>query len=127
MVFDTGSADFWVPDSSCQSNSFNCDKKKAYDSSKSSTFADVTEGGKTQFSIQYGSGPVEGKYSTDTVRIADDYVIEGQTFAQVESTEGLGEVCKLFHSLKSCLLCTWQRLHSLVHLFQTMLLYSMVS
>ena len=93
VVFDTGSADFWVPNSSCQNNSMNCMKKKAYDPSQSSTYAEVPTGGQTQFSIMYGSGPVEGKYSTDTVKIADDYVVEGQTFAQVESTEGLGEVC----------------------------------
>jgi hypothetical protein len=92
VVFDTGSADFWVPNSSCQNNSMNCMKKKAYDSSKSSTYAEVPTGGQTQFSIMYGSGPVEGKYSTDTVKIADDYIVEGQTFAQVDSTEGLGEV-----------------------------------
>lgn len=92
VVFDTGSADFWVPDASCQSHSMNCGSKKAYDSSKSSTFAEVEKGGKTAFNIMYGSGPVEGKYSTDTVKIADDYIIEGQTFAQVESTMGLGQV-----------------------------------
>jgi len=96
VVFDTGSADFWVPDATCLTNSPNCVKKTAYDSSKSSTFAEVASGGKTEFSIMYGSGPVQGKYSTDTVRVADDYVIEGQTFAQVESTEGLGDVCKCF-------------------------------
>lgn len=94
VVFDTGSADFWVPDASCKSQSPNCMKKKAYDATKSSTFAEVPTGGKTEFTITYGSGPVMGKYSTDTVKIANDYVVEGQTFAQVESTEGLGEVCK---------------------------------
>ena len=94
VVFDTGSADFWIPDATCQSISMNCVKKTAYDSSKSSTFSEVPAGGQTQFTIQYGSGPVEGKYSTDTVKIADDYVVEGQTFAQVESTDGLGDVCK---------------------------------
>jgi hypothetical protein len=92
VVFDTGSADFWIPDATCQSISMNCVKKTAYDSSKSSTFSEVPAGGQTQFTIQYGSGPVEGKYSTDTVKIADDYVVEGQTFAQVESTDGLGDV-----------------------------------
>lgn len=92
VVFDTGSADFWVPNASCQTESMNCSKKKTYDSSKSSTFAEVAEGGETAFNIQYGSGPVSGKYSTDTVKIADDYVVEAQTFAQVESTDGLGQV-----------------------------------
>eukprot|EP00804_Cyclotella_cryptica_P001465 CCRYP_003702-RA/>CCRYP_003702-RA protein AED:0.06 eAED:0.06 QI:100/1/1/1/0.66/0.25/4/977/248 len=92
VVFDTGSADFWVPDATCLTNSPNCVKKTAYDSSKSSTFAEVPSGGKTDFSIMYGSGPVQGKYSTDTVRVANDYIVERQTFAQVESTEGLGDV-----------------------------------
>jgi hypothetical protein len=125
VVFDTGSADFWIPDSSCQSHSFNCAKKKAYDSSKSSTFADITKGGKTEFSITYGSGPVEGKYSTDTVKIADDFVVEAQTFAQVESTEGLGEVCKCVRSLASCFSVLGSADN--IFLFQMMLLCSMVS
>ena len=94
VVFDTGSADFWIPDPTCRSVSLNCGKKTAYDPSQSSTFQEVPAGGQTLFSIQYGSGPVEGKYSTDTVEIAEDYVVEGQTFAQVESTDGLGDVCK---------------------------------
>ena len=94
VVFDTGSADFWVPDASCQSNSPNCVQKKAYDATKSSTFGEVPSGSKTVFDIMYGSGPVHGKYSLDTVRIANDYIVEDQTFAQVENTEGLGEVCK---------------------------------
>jgi len=91
VVFDTGSADFWVPSQQCLARSTNCRQKKAYDAQASSTFADVPTGAKTAFSIEYGSGPVSGNFATDTVTVAQDYVVEGQTFAMVERTMGLGE------------------------------------
>ncbi|KAL3797717.1 hypothetical protein HJC23_000262 [Cyclotella cryptica] len=91
VVFDTGSADFWVPSQKCLAESSNCRQKKAYDSSASSTFADVPAGMKTGFTIEYGSGPVSGNFATDTVTVAQDYVVEGQTFAMVERTVGLGD------------------------------------
>ena len=114
VVYDTGSADFWVPDANCLKLSSNCVKKTAYDPTKSKTFSEVSSGAKTAFTIQYGSGPVQGKYSEDTVRIADDYKVEGQTFAQVESTVGLGDVCKLHVVTRTKLLRTrapliWRR------------------
>ena len=40
----------------------------------------------------YGSGPVQGAFSVDTVILGDDYTVVDQTFAQVDSTDGLGMV-----------------------------------
>ncbi|KAL7483001.1 hypothetical protein ACHAW6_008644 [Cyclotella cf. meneghiniana] len=91
VVFDTGSADFWVPSQQCLARSTNCRQKKAYDAHASSTFADVPTGAKTAFTIEYGSGPVSGNFATDTVTVAKDYAVEGQTFAMVERTMGLGD------------------------------------
>ncbi|EJK62055.1 hypothetical protein THAOC_17352 [Thalassiosira oceanica] len=92
VVFDTGSADFWVPSLSCGKKSINCKAKKAYDPTKSSTHSSVPSGQQTSFQIKYGSGPVSGKFAEDTVTLGDDYTAEGQTFAVVDSTDGLGVV-----------------------------------
>jgi hypothetical protein len=55
----------------------------------------VVAGAKSAFQIEYGSGPVSGEFATDTVRLADDYVVEDQTFAIVSHTTGLGETYKM--------------------------------
>jgi cathepsin D len=98
VVFDTGSADFWVPSASCTKHESNCKNKKSYDPDASTSYAAVESGAKTAFHIEYGSGPVSGDFATDTVRLADDYVVEDQTFAIVAHTIGLGETCE-------CILC----------------------
>ncbi|EED90965.1 predicted protein [Thalassiosira pseudonana CCMP1335] len=92
VVFDTGSADFWIPSPSCTTESSNCKNKKTYDPTKSSSFSNVKAGAKSDFSIMYGSGPVQGAFSVDTVILGDDYTVVDQTFAQVDSTDGLGMV-----------------------------------
>jgi hypothetical protein len=92
VVFDTGSSDFWIPSAACKTSSANCATKKVFDASTSSTFADATPPAKTDFIIKYGSGPVSGKYGVETVTIANDYVVTGQTFAAVDGTNGLGEM-----------------------------------
>nr|XP_020858715.1 renin isoform X2 [Phascolarctos cinereus] len=74
VVFDTGSADFWVPSSRCDPLYTACRKILAleyqvihnqYDFSKSSTYKDNG----TKFSIHYASGRVKGFLSQDTVTI----------------------------------------------------------
>jgi len=92
VVFDTGSADFWVPSVSCATESTNCGTKRAYDSSKSTTYSEVGPTQKKTFQIVYGSGPVSGKFGMDTVTLANDFTVEGQTFAAVDSTDGLGMI-----------------------------------
>jgi len=92
MVFDTGSSDMWVPSSSCTTASMNCANKTTFDSDSSTSYSEVAEGAKNDFNIVYGSGPVRGKYGVDDVTLADDYTVSEQTFAQVDSTDGLGEV-----------------------------------
>ena len=94
VVFDTGSADFWVPSASCTEHQSNCHNKQAYEPDDSTTYAAVQSGAKTEFQITYGSGPVSGQFAVDTVSLADDYVVEGQTFAVVSRTAGLGDTCE---------------------------------
>ena len=58
--FDTGSADLWIPGSTCTTN---CAQKDTYDSTKSSTSA--AQSG--TFTIEYGDGSsVDGSIFTDT-------------------------------------------------------------
>lgn len=90
VVFDTGSSDMWVPSKSCKIESSNCVSKKSYDADASSTHSEVAS--PSTFQIMYGSGPVQGTYALDTVTVAEDYTVEEQTFAQVEETDGLGEL-----------------------------------
>ena len=94
VIFDTGSSDLWVPSLTCTSESMNCASKTTFDKSKSSSYSEVSLGAKTIFDIRYGSGEVRGTYGVDRVTLADDYTVEGQTLALVDSTDGLGEICK---------------------------------
>lgn len=68
VVFDTGSSDLWIPDSSCKT----CASHEKFDSEKSESFKDLDN----NFIIQYGSGPVEGKTAEETLTLTDDYVLE---------------------------------------------------
>jgi len=82
VVYDTGSSNLWVPNKDCCSfltrhHMYHHDKSNSY----------VANG--TKFSIRYGSGPVSGFYSADSIDIggvkAPDY-----TFAEVNDVSGLG-------------------------------------
>ena len=80
VVFDTGSANLWVPNTRPFLTSHNI-----YDHSKSSTY----KANGTTFAIQYGSGPVSGVFSADDVAIGD-IKLKDYTFAEVDKTSGLG-------------------------------------
>eukprot|EP00339_Tiarina_fusa_P017857 CAMPEP_0117054318 /NCGR_PEP_ID=MMETSP0472-20121206/37651_1 /TAXON_ID=693140 ORGANISM="Tiarina fusus, Strain LIS" /NCGR_SAMPLE_ID=MMETSP0472 /ASSEMBLY_ACC=CAM_ASM_000603 /LENGTH=398 /DNA_ID=CAMNT_0004769873 /DNA_START=40 /DNA_END=1236 /DNA_ORIENTATION=+ len=87
VIFDTGSANLWVPKvgcSHCGNPIFG--RKSKYDHESSTTYA---EDG-ADFEIMYGSGSVSGYFSEDAVTLADDIVIEGQKFAEVQDAGGLG-------------------------------------
>ena len=63
-----------------------------YDHTKSSTY----EANGTIFNIRYGSGPVSGFYSADTVAIGD-VSIPKYTFAEVNNTKGFGIAWSVGH------------------------------
>jgi hypothetical protein len=82
VIYDTGSANLWVPNKKVGLVGL---LKHKYDSSKSSTY--VKNG--TDFKIQYGSGPVSGYWSEDTISIGG-MPVKQQTFAEVTDAKGLG-------------------------------------
>lgn len=82
VIFDTGSSNLWVPNTSC---GFACLLKSKYDPSKSSTYAPNG----TDFTIMYGSGPVSGHLSYDNVAVGG-LIAKRQEFAEVDTVTGLG-------------------------------------
>ena len=87
VIFDTGSSNLWVPKVGCT----HCGlpfiaKKHKYDHQVSSTYQQDGQ----DFEIMYGSGSVSGFFSGDDVILADDLVIEGQRFAEIQDAGGLG-------------------------------------
>ncbi|XP_077337361.1 renin isoform X1 [Lithobates pipiens] len=76
VVFDTGSANLWVPSHHCSPLYSACVSHNRYDSSKSYTYI---ENG-TSFSIQYESGRVRGFLSQDVVVVAG--ILVTQVFAE---------------------------------------------
>ncbi|XP_062971508.1 renin [Cynocephalus volans] len=77
VIFDTGSANLWVPSTKCSPLYTACEIHSLYDSSESSTYM---ENG-TEFTIYYGSGKVKGFLSQDVVTVGGITVT--QTFGEV--------------------------------------------
>lgn len=87
VIFDTGSSNLWVPKVGCThcGNPFFGGKSK-YNHEKSGSYTE--DGG--DFNIMYGSGSVSGYFSADDIEVADDIIISGQRFAEVQDAGGLG-------------------------------------
>merc|ERR1719183_1510879 len=85
VVYDTGSSNLWVNNIPVPWWKKLLPHHELYDHSKSSTY--VANG--TKFNIAYGSGPVAGFYSKDTVTMGDVAIPE-YTFAEVDDVKGLG-------------------------------------
>jgi len=83
VIFDTGSANLWVPSVQCPDTS--CGLKPRYNSMNSSTY--VPNG--TTWAVMYGSGPVSGFLSYDTLTWGG-LAVANDEFAQVTNASGLG-------------------------------------
>ncbi|XP_044067827.1 renin isoform X3 [Siniperca chuatsi] len=89
VVFDTGSANLWVPSQSCSPFSTACFTHNRYDASKSRTYVENGTG----FSIQYASGNVRGFLSEDVVVLVHFLQVGGipvvQVFAEASSLSAM--------------------------------------
>ncbi|KYN93736.1 plasmepsin IV, partial [Plasmodium reichenowi] len=65
FIFDTGSANLWVPSVNC--DSIGCSTKHLYDASASKSY----EKDGTKVEISYGSGTVRGYFSKDVISLGD--------------------------------------------------------
>lgn len=83
VIYDTGSSNLWIPGTTCT----QCSGKNVLDTSKDSTFIAY----KNPFYIRYGSGPVAGKFASDTVSIGVISVSE-QKIGVVDEVTGLGNL-----------------------------------
>ncbi|XP_069798147.1 renin [Narcine bancroftii] len=79
VLFDTGSANLWIPSANCSPIYAACLSHNRYDSSISTTYEANGRG----FEIQYGSGNVGGVLSQDIVMVSNIPVI--QVFAEATS------------------------------------------
>uniref|UniRef100_A0A146LVE6 Cathepsin E-B n=2 Tax=Lygus hesperus TaxID=30085 RepID=A0A146LVE6_LYGHE len=75
VLFDTGSADLWIP--SVLTSQGICGYRKCYNHQKSSSY----QANGQSMTLQYGTGRMMGKLSQDTVKIGD-LEIKGQTFGE---------------------------------------------
>jgi len=78
VIYDTGSANLWVPGQQC--SFFKCWLHNKYDETKSSTY----EKDGRPFKVMYGSGPAEGILSKDTVTVGS-VDVKGQIFAEIST------------------------------------------
>jgi len=90
VVMDTGSSNFWVPDSTCTNyvESPSCALQKKYKNESSSTFinkCNVLEG--CDLVLPYGSGTVYGKLSIDTMSVGG-LALPNTTFGRVYQEPG---------------------------------------
>lgn len=94
VVFDTGSADLWIPSSKCSLLDIACRFHHRYDSSKSSTY--VANG--TKWAIQYGSGSCSGFVSQDTATLGG-LKPKNQQFGEATAEPGLTFIAAKFDGI----------------------------
>ncbi|PWN34506.1 acid protease, partial [Meira miltonrushii] len=80
---DTGSADLWVVDKSCQAANCGPNSRGKYSQKKSSSYAPIPNAPK--FDLQYAIGDVSGQYARETVELAG-VTIHKQTIGLANQT-----------------------------------------
>eukprot|EP01090_Pellita_catalonica_P008852 TRINITY_DN19916_c0_g1_i1.p1 TRINITY_DN19916_c0_g1~~TRINITY_DN19916_c0_g1_i1.p1 ORF type:complete len:385 (+),score=56.81 TRINITY_DN19916_c0_g1_i1:142-1296(+) len=79
VIFDTGSANLWVPSSKCTTGP--CPYKHKYYQTQSSTYKPNGE----KITIQYGTGSMIGYLSEDNVQVTPGLTVKEATFGQATS------------------------------------------
>ncbi|KAJ1502140.1 Vacuolar protease A [Coelomomyces lativittatus] len=92
VVMDTGSSNLWVPSSRCES--IACIFHKKFDGQKSSTY----QANNTAFTIQYGSGNVEGIISSDLLSVGD-VELPDQGFGETLKESGMAFIWGRFDGI----------------------------
>ncbi|MCO5549754.1 hypothetical protein L7F22_003227 [Adiantum nelumboides] len=80
---DTGSADLWVVDKSCQAANCGPDSRGKFAQKQSSTYAPIADA--PQFDLQYAIGDVSGQYARETVSLAG-VTVQKQTIGLANKT-----------------------------------------
>ncbi|KAG2209771.1 hypothetical protein INT47_001919 [Mucor saturninus] len=83
LIFDTGSADTWIPSTECSAMDGCPTFLKHFKQSESSTFGELQD----DFLITYGIGSARGTYFKDTISMGD-LTIEDQMMAYVTNAVG---------------------------------------
>lgn len=83
VIFDSGSSNFWITSSLC--NSEYCKLHKSYSRSASST-SEIIPNSKCE--VEFGSGVIIGSFTKDIVMINNGVKINSQAFGEIEEEKG---------------------------------------